>query len=791
VGIAQVDPSGRWLRVNQKLCDIVGYSREELLQKSFQEITHPDDLATDLEYTRQVLAGEIQTYAIEKRYLRQDGSLIWINLTVSLVRDLAGKPDYFISVVQDITQRKAVEEEVRRLKEFNEEIVQGMTEGIAVEDAAGYFTFVNPAAAAMLGYTIEELTGQPWTLIIPPEQQARVREMDKRRAQGQTDQYELDLVRKDGARLPVLVSGSPRFEGGKFAGTLAIFTDISQRAQAEREVRRRNRELALLNRIIAASAADLKVEALLELACRELAQAFELPLASAILLNPDKTSATIVAEYRSGEQQSLLNQTYQLADLTLLQDVLAHKVPVVVENVQSDPRLGGTPEMIRRRGTVSMLVLPLLVSDAAIGALTVSAQEIRLFSEAEINLAWRVAEQVAGALARLRLHQERRQLEEQYYQAQKMEAIGQLTAGVAHDFNNLLTAINGFAELIKMELLPADPLAEMIDKILHSGERAARLVSQLLAFSRKQIIAPQLLELNYIVDKLGKILPRIIGEHIEVKTSLDPDLGLIKADSYQIEQVIVNLAVNARDAMPQGGHLVIETANAVLDENFTATHLGVQPGDYILLSVSDTGSGMSEEVKAHLFEPFFTTKELGKGTGLGLATVYGIVKQNGGHIWVYSEVGLGATFKIYLPRVRDTELPSPQPKVAAEMPRGSETLLLVEDDMSVRELAQRVLEAQGYTVLVAPNGQAALELAGRHLAPIPLLLTDVVMPGMSGKVLAEQLVQTRPDLKVLFMSGYTDEAIAYHGILIPGVSLLQKPFSPINLARKVREVLNS
>jgi len=384
----------------------------------------------------------------------------------------------------------------------------------------------------------------------------------------------------------------------------------------------------------------------------------------------------------------------------------------------------------------------------------------------------------------------RKHLEEQYQQAQKMEAIGQLTAGIAHDFNNLLTAINGFAGLMQMQLLPEDPLAEMVDKILHSGERAAQLVRQLLVFSRKQIIKPELLELNQIVTKMEGMLSRIIGEYIQMKTSLKPDLWLIKADPAQIEQIIVNLAVNARDAMPQGGQLMIETANVSLDEAFVATHLEAQPGEYVLLAVSDTGHGMSEEVQAHLFEPFFTTKEQGKGTGLGLATVYGIVKQNGGHIWVYSEEGQGATFKIYLPRVREATQPLDQPQVDTELPRGNETILLVEDAVGVRELARRVLEELGYAVLVASNGQGALELAARHPDPIQLLLTDVVMPGISGRALAEQLQQIRPNLKVLFMSGYTDEAIARHGVLAPGVSLLQKPFTPTSLARKVREVLD-
>jgi signal transduction histidine kinase/CheY-like chemotaxis protein len=386
---------------------------------------------------------------------------------------------------------------------------------------------------------------------------------------------------------------------------------------------------------------------------------------------------------------------------------------------------------------------------------------------------------------------ERKRLEAQFLQAQKMEAIGHLTAGIAHDFNNLLTAINGFAELMQMRLLIGDPLHEMVNKILHAGQRAANLVRQLLTFSRKQIIAPEILDLNTIVTGTEKMLRRIIGEHIQMTTRLAPNLWPIQADPSQMEQIIVNLAVNARDAMPSGGKLLIETANVFLDEEFTAAHLGAQPGPHVLLAISDTGSGMSETVKAHLFEPFFTTKEMGKGTGLGLATVYGIVKQGGGSVWVYSEVGQGTTFKIYLPRIETTEMPMPPPTVEAERPTGSETILLVEDAAGVRDLAQRMLEGWGYTVLVASNGPAALELAKYHPEPIHLLLTDVVMPGLNGKALAEQLTSTRPGLKVLFMSGYTDEAIAHHGMLDPRVFLLQKPFSALDLAHKVREVLDA
>lgn len=620
VGISHVAPDGRWLRVNQKLCEIVGYTREELLQRKFQDITHPDDLETDLDHVRRVLAGEIETYSIEKRYLRRDEVLIWVNLTVSLVRNQAGQPDYFVSVIQDISQRKQMERALQAAEARYRTLVEQLPAITYIVELGrvSRTIYISPQLEQVLGFSPKEWLADP------------------------------DLW-------------------------------LKQLHPADRE--------------------------------------------------------GVVAEYRRVDAG---NEPLDIEYRVITKD----GQPVWVHNLNQKVLATDESGQLRYRHGVMF--------------------------------------DITG----------RKQLEEQYQQAQKMEAIGQLTAGIAHDFNNLLTAINGFAELMKMRMPPDGPFQDMVDKILGAGQQAARLVSQLLAFSRKQIIELRLLELNDIVIRMDKILSRIIGEHIQMTTNLTSDLWLIKADPAQIEQIIVNLVVNARDAMPQGGQLMIETANVSLDEVFTAAHPEVQSGEYVLLAVSDTGHGMSEAVKTHLFEPFFTTKEQGKGTGLGLATVYGIVKQNNGHIWVYSEEGQGATFKIYLPRVSEAAQPLAQPQVRAEMPAGSETILLVEDEVGVRELAQWVLEGQGYTVLTAPNSQVALELAARHPGPIQLLLTDVVMPGLGGRALAEQLHQTRPGMKVLFMSGYTDEAIAQHGILDPGIFLLQKPFPPIQLARKVREVLD-
>ncbi|MBC8252834.1 MAG: response regulator [Ardenticatenia bacterium] len=668
-----------------------------------------------------------------------------------------------------------------------------------------------------------------------------------------------------------------------------------------RKLELRNRELALLNRIIAGPAAELAPEEILENGCRELAQAFDTAWAAAALLDVEETAATVVAEYLADDRPPALGKTIPLAGNRPLQ----HLSPLAVSDAQNDPRLAPIHELMRQRGTVSLLVVPLVINGEIVGGLGLDSIESREFSPQEVSLARSVSDQIGRVLAWARLAQTQRQLstvieqvaesviitdtegsmicvnpafermsgysrsevagqnphilksgehdtafyqelcttisagkvwrgrlvnrrkdrsrytvdttitpvrgengrivnyvslqrevthesylEEQYRQLQKMEAIGQLTAGIAHDFNNLLTVINGFAELLQSRLLASDPGYEMVDKILGAGQRGTELVRQLMTFSRKQPIKSQIVHLNQVVADTEKMLERTIGEHINLTTCLAPDLWPVEVDQAQIEQVIVNLAVNARDAMPHGGKLIVETANVVLDEDYVTGHLQAQPGEHVLLAVSDTGVGMTQEVKAHLFEPFFTTKEHGKGTGLGLATVYGIVKQSRGSIWVYSEEGLGTTFKIYLPRARKAAQPLSSLKTDESMPSGDETILLVEDDGAVRDLGRLLLQEQGYTVLVAGDGQEALRLAEDHSGPINLLLTDLVLPGMDGVALTEQMSQVRPELRSLLMSGYTEKASGHPGTPESGGAFLQKPFSAMELSRRVRTVLD-
>jgi PAS domain S-box-containing protein len=384
---------------------------------------------------------------------------------------------------------------------------------------------------------------------------------------------------------------------------------------------------------------------------------------------------------------------------------------------------------------------------------------------------------------------QRKLLEEQLIHSQKMEAIGRLAGGVAHDFNNMLTVISGYDRMILDDLPPQDPLRANAEEILRAAERAASLTSQLLAFSRRQIMRPTVLNVNSVVGNTEKMLHRLIGEdiHLELKTSAE--VGNIRADPVHIEQAIINLAVNARDAMPRGGRLTLETANVNLDENYARSHLGVQPGEFVMIAVTDTGHGMDANTKSHIFEPFFTTKEMGKGTGLGLATVYGMVKQSGGDIWVYSEIGQGTTFKLYFPRVMDRASAASGAESEPRRAPASETILVVEDEKAVRELTVKMLRKLGYEVLAASSGVEAIEISNAYPNHVALLLTDVVMPNMSGRQLADHLLKTRPEMKVLYLSGYTEHTVLHHGV--ESVNFLPKPFSREVLSKKLHEMLSA
>lgn len=690
-----------------------------------------------------------------------------------------------------------------------------------------------------------------------------------------------------------------------------------ENARLFEETVRRNRELALLNRVIAASAASQDIEPILEMVCRELAQALDVPGAGAVLLNDNQTELTVVAEYPpSGPQQNLpagaagaLGLTFPVDAPQAFRAILEQQAPLVITDAPASPCLAPLGYLFQERGVATVLELPLLVEGQLLGFIGLGAVQPRDFTTDDVGLAWRVANQAAGALARVRLAKAQQQLsiaveqaaesvvitdpagkilyvnpafehvtgysraeaigrkpsilqsgkqdeafyrglwttimsdqvwegqfvnkkkdgslytekatispvhnqageivsyvavkrdvtrevqlEEQFRQSQKMEAMGRLAGGIAHDFNNLLTVIQVSAWLMHRQIRPEDPLWEHVHRIQDTVERATNLVKQLLSFSRRQIIEPEILSLNQVVGDMSRMLQRIIGEDTHLITSLASDLWLVHVDPTQIEQVLMNLVINARDAMPGGGTVIIETANVVLDEGYTSLHIGAQPGEHVRLSIADTGVGMSDEAKAHLFEPFFTTKSQGQGTGLGLPTVFGIVNQNNGHIWVESESGRGTTVKIYLPRALDGTPVAPAqaaPIVTDGRAHQGETILVVEDETPVRELIERVLSGHGYRVLSAPDGATAMAISEKYAGPIHLLLTDVIMPHMNGKELATQLQQRRAELRVVYMSGYAADAIVHHGVLEPGTILVSKPFSMETLIHKVRGVLDS
>ena len=483
---------------------------------------------------------------------------------------------------------------------------------------------------------------------------------------------------------------------------------------------------------------------------------------------------------------------------SLAGQVAATGRPLLLRDPASHPSmLPEHAQAMRRLGYHGMLTVPARVGDRVVGVLSFLTRREEGFSTEDLAIATAFASHAAVALENSRLlHESRRAYDElaqtqgQLEQAQKMDAIGRLAGGVAHDFNNLLTVILGRTDILLTQIKTEDPLRRGIALIQRTAGRAAELTKQLLAFSRKQVLEAVVLDLGVVTTDMKEMLARLIGEDIVLVTNLAATLGHVKADRGQIEQVVMNLAINARDAMPQGGQLVVETANADLDDEYVRRNVGSRPGPHVMLAVSDSGVGIPRELQRHIFEPFFTTKEQGKGTGLGLATVYGIVKQSGGYIEVDSEPGRGTTFRIYLPRV-DSASPAAERSPRAAAPTGgTETILLVEDEDGVRELARDILRSSGYTVLEGRNGAEGLLLGERHQGALDLLLTDVVMPRMSGRELAERMVSLRPELSVLYMSGYTDDAVIRHGVLGSDTAFLQKPFTPAALVQRVRETLD-
>jgi PAS domain S-box-containing protein len=666
-----------------------------------------------------------------------DGHVTWVSTTKMPLRDAHGNIIGTFGVSRDVTQRKRAEEALRDNEERFRSLVENATVGIYRTTPQGQVLMANPTMVRMLGYKdFEELAArnleEPW--FEPHYPRGAFRQQIER--DGEVRGLEAAWKRRDGS--VIFVRESARVVRGGSGNLLyydGIVEDITERKRAEAEHMR-------------------------------LVTAIEQSAEGVVI-----TSTTGDIEY--------VNPAFTRITGYRREEVMG-KNPRILKSGEQDPALyqqlwatilnGGIwhGELINRRKDGS-----LYTEEMNIAPVRNSGGEITHFIATKLDVT------------------ARKQLEQQFLQAQKMEAVGRLAGGVAHDFNNLLTIINGYAALLSEQTSTEDPRRARLKEILMAGERAASLTRQLLAFSRRQILEPRVLDLNGVIAGIEKMLRRLIQEDVELVTTSRPDLGRVKVDPGQIEQVIMNLAVNARDAMPEGGKLLIETSNVEIDENYARSHSPMMPGKHVMLAVSDTGCGMDLETQAHIFEPFFTTKEEGQGTGLGLATVHGIVEQSNGFIWVYSEPGRGSTFKIYFPLVEEA-LPTAEPaEVPAELAESSETVLVVEDEGGVRSLLSETLASHGYKVLEAAGAAQALQIAERHTEPIHLLLTDVVMPGTDGKKLAMRLATLHPETKVLYMSGYTDDAIVRHGILEGGTSFLQKPFLPQALLAKIHEVLKT
>ncbi|RME78342.1 MAG: response regulator [Chloroflexi bacterium] len=666
-------------------------------------------------------------------------------------------------------------------------LVEQMNQGAAMLSAEGTILYCNRRLAEILNLPPSRLTGQLFHTLLAPDSRQMWERLVQQAQQGRSEGelWASPPGRQKPVPLFLALNRLPAEAGAEF-GLLA--TDLTERKQAEEELRRRNRELALLNRIITASAGAENETQLLTIACAELAQTLKLDRAAALLFDADRTQARVAAEYRRPHHRPALHLRVPLVNMERWK-AFFNRSWFICENTAADERLAPYASWLEQFQVGAIAVFPLTAEARSEGVLALISAVPRRFAGPDIELASRVVEQVNSVLTRLALGRDRQRLEEQFLQAQKMEAIGRLAGGVAHDFNNLLTVINGHCDWLMTHLPPDHPFRADLEPIRSAGERAALLTRRLLALSRQQVLRPERLNLNQVIGDLQDILSRLIGENIALRLQLAPDLPPVWADKGQLEQVILNLVVNARDAMPQGGTITLETANVTLDETYARRHLDVEPGSYVMLAVSDTGHGMDKETIRHIFEPFFTTKESGKGTGLGLSTVHGIVRQSGGHIQVYSEPGQGSVFKIYLPVAEPSAAAEPAvlpPPVQALS--GTETILIAEDDPAVRQLMRQVLTSNGYTVLDAATGRQALQI---FTPGVQLLLTDVVLPDMNGQELAGQLRQQQPDLKVLYTSGYTSEAIVHQGILEAGLAFLQKPFTPSILLRRLREVLDA
>ena len=739
--------NGQLLEANHAFADMLGLSIQELQEVNSANITHPYDLAESLECSRRLLSNECSTYRTETCYQHRNGHLVFADVRTTMLRDSAGAPLHFITGIVDISERKQNERALKDSEARYRRLFETAKDGILIVNGDnGEIVDVNPFLIELTGYSPQDFVGKPLWDIGPFKDLASSRALFAALHALKHVSENLVLSARDGRQIDVEFVSTLYPVNGQNAIQCNI-RDVTEKRQLSDELWLKN--LVLLTQEETSSDGILVVDA------------------SGRVLSSNQQFVDMWGIPRNLVRFESMDFSVQsMLDKVAAPDGFVADVKLLYV---SDEKTQDTIAL-RDGRTFQRYSTPMLGPDGK-----------------RFGRLWRFRDITAG----MQVETDRAQLEEQLAASQKMEAIGRLAGGVAHDFNNLLTVILLFDEFALEGTADDVPLKNDLLEIKMAAERAVTLTQQLLAFSRKQVLRPVPLDLNEIATGLQNMLQRIVGEDIALGLVLAPDLGLTLADPTKIEQVLMNLVVNARDAMPEGGEITIETSNVEIDAQAAVFPMAGGAESYVQLVVTDTGHGMDEQTQDRIFEPFFTTKETGRGTGLGLATVYGIVKQSGGDICVYSELGVGTSFKIYLPRelsssVAMTIRPSPfHARVT-----GAETILLVEDDEALRKAARRTLEAAGYRVLPATDGNDALLISSQHLGDVHLLLTDVVMPRMSGKTLAEELSKSRLSVKVLYMSGYTDIAIDQRGVLPKGLHFIGKPFATAELTRKVREVLD-
>jgi two-component system, cell cycle sensor histidine kinase and response regulator CckA len=722
----------QFLEVNKAAVANYGYSRDEFLGMTIADIRPPEDVPALLADVRAPRETPLRGGPGLWRHRRKDGSLLTAEITAQEIA-FQGRPARLVSA-HDASERVHLAEKVESEHKFLQSVLDTMPAVVFVKDHESRFILVNTAWEEVTGVPRDQATGQRTADVFPADVADRMRSADLETfAAGDRTEAELTFL-VDGRLRTYLSSRFPLRDGeGRAVALVGLALNITERKRAQEQEAR-------LSRVV------------------------------------EQASDSIIITDLQG-------------DITYVNPAFES-----ISGYSRDEAIGQTPRLLKSghqdAGFYRHMWDALVRGEVWTGRLVNRRKDGTLFQEdATVGPVRDSSGRTVSYLAVKRDVTNEMRLERQLMQAQKMEAIGRFAGGVAHDFNNLLSVITGYGELTRSKLAKADPLQGNLDQIVKAADRAAALIRQLLAFSRQQILQPTIVDLNALVSTLAKMLRRLIGEDVELVTSLGPQLGKVRGDPGQLEQVLMNLAVNARDAMPDGGRLTVETRNADLGPDDAAFRPAMRPGHYVMLAMTDTGMGMDAETQSHLFEPFFTTKEVGQGTGLGLSTVYGIVNQSEGYIGYESEVGVGTTFRIYLPRVDEVASRDPEPKATRPSP-GSETVLLIEDDRSLRDLLCEILEGAGHTVLVAPDGAKALEIADEYAGAIQLIVTDVIMPGLSGRQAAEQIKASRSEVEILFISGYSDEAIAKHGVLAPKARFLSKPFTPGDLLRKVRDVLD-